>query len=195
MPRRKTSEDYHMLAKKRGFRWLGPEVRNSKMKSGWECNNGHQWQAIYNVIQQGFGCPLCSGNKRKEPEDYEALAELRGFKWLGPTVTNALTKSNWECSRGRHQWQTTYHHVREGHGCPICSREQRNAMFRKKPADYHQMAASRGFRWLGPEVSGARVKTGWQCPQGHQWQARYNNIQQGSGCPECARLKRTKQKK
>jgi hypothetical protein len=31
------------------------------------------------------------------------------------------------------------------------------------------------------------VKTTWECSLGHRWQQRYNTIQQGSGCPECAR--------
>jgi hypothetical protein len=43
---------------------------------------------------------------------------------------------------------------------------------------------------LGPEVANIKTKTGWQCGQGHQWQARYHDLRAGRGCPYCARLTR-----
>ncbi len=56
----------------------------------------------------------------------------------------------------------------------------------KKEVDYYNLAAERGFEWLGPAVNTTRIKTWWQCERGHRWAARYSNIQQGSGCPACA---------
>jgi very-short-patch-repair endonuclease len=37
-------------------------------------------------------------------------------------------------------------------------------------------------------VPNARVKTGWECEEGHQWEARYNDIQRGTGCPACVEM-------
>jgi hypothetical protein len=61
---------------------------------------------------------------------------------------------------------------------------------KKRPEDYHLLAESRGFRWLGPEVPTTKTLTTWECPRGHQWRAIYNNIQQGRDCPQCVRRKK-----
>ena len=121
---RKTPADYHTLAQKRSFRFLGPEVLNVNTKTGWQCAEGHQWQARYNHIQQGRGCPTCTGKSPKTPADYEALAQGRGFHWLGPEVANTLTKTGWQCAQGHH-WQARYNDIRQGGGCPTCYAERR----------------------------------------------------------------------
>ncbi len=73
--RRKTPTDYHLLAQKRSFRWLGPETPNTQTKTGWECERGHRWQARYYSIRQGTGCPVCAGLARKRLADYRTLAQ------------------------------------------------------------------------------------------------------------------------
>jgi hypothetical protein len=147
MHRRKTPADYHALAEKRGFRWLGLKVPGVRAKTTWECEDGHQWQASFDSVRRGSGCPVCAGNLPKEPADYHAIAEKRGFRWLGPEVPNTQTRTDWKCAQG-HQWQGRYGDIQQGKGCPICG-----GRLRKEPADYHALADKRGFRWLGPEVS------------------------------------------
>jgi very-short-patch-repair endonuclease len=176
----KTPSDYHALARERGFRWLGPDVPDTRTKTIWECENGHPWEATYNSIRQGSGCPVCYGNVPKTPADYHDLAEERGFRWLGPEVSNTHTNTVWECEQG-HRWETPYSCIQQGRGCPVCY-----GKLPKTPADYHDLAKERGFRWLGPEVSNTGVKTGWECEYGHSWEATYDNVRQGSGCPYCA---------
>jgi protein-arginine kinase activator protein McsA len=51
---------------------------------------------------------------------------------------------------------------------------------------YHDLAASRGFKWLGPAVSTIYAKTMWKCDKGHIWATKYKNIYIGNGCPICA---------
>lgn len=173
--------DYHALAKKRGFRWLGPEAPNARTKTGWECEKGHWWEAPYGSIQQGSGCPFCAGNAPKTSADYHTLAGARGFCWLGSDVPNVDTKTGWECEES-HPWETTYSHIKQGTGCPVCANN-----IPKTPADYHILAEKRGMRWLGPEVPNVDTKTGWECEKGHYREARYNDIKQGRGCPTCAK--------
>lgn len=183
---RKTPADYRVLARQRGLRWLGPEVRNSQTKTGWQCAQGHRWQTTYNRIQQGRGCPLCGGTRLKTPTDYRALARMRGLKWIGPEVNSCLTKTNWQCSHG-HRWQTTYHSIQQGSGCPVC-----RGYRPKTPADYRQLATERGVRWLGPVVSNVLTqKTRWRCALGHEWLSSYSNLQQGHGCPICNGRRKT----
>ena len=180
MPPRKTPADYHALAEKRGFRWLGPEVPNVRTKTAWECAQGHRWSAIYNSIQRGSGCPFCAGRAPKTRADYHALAEERGFQWLGPEVSRVIIKTGWRCEEG-HEWEASYNGIQQGKGCPFCAR-----VVPKTPADYEALAHKRGLHWIGPNVPNTATKTVWQCADGHQWEATYNNIQQGKGCPYCA---------
>jgi len=182
VPKRPT--DYHALAQERSFQWLGPEVSNTTTVTHWQCQEGHQWQASYNNVLRGTGCPTCAGLTPKTPAEYYILAQERAFQWLGPQVPNVRTKTWWKCGKG-HQWESTYSHVQTGEGCPYCAIAIGADKRRLKPADYGALAHERSFRWLGPEVSTAHSLTGWECTQGHRWQANYNNIQRGRGCPIC----------
>jgi hypothetical protein len=180
----KTPADYKRLAKKRGFRWLGPEVLKVDTPTGWECPVGHQWQASYhNVQHRGSGCPFCAGRVPKKPADYKRLAKKRGFKWLGPEVPDTHTPTGWECPAG-HRWQNSFSHIQSGQGCPTCAQIAQ----RRPPEDYHTLAQERDFIWLGPEVPATDVPTKWQCSKGHVWRTAYHVIQHGAGCPTCANI-------
>ncbi len=154
-------------------------VANSKVKTGWRCEKGHEWQARYGHIKHGAGCPVCAGNSRKVPRDYHALATERGFVWLGPKVQNNGAKTKWRCSKG-HEWWAIYSNIQRGKGCPVCAN-----CAPRTPGDYHSLAAERGFQWLGPKVTSVGTKTKWRCSEGHEWWTKYGHIQQGSGCPTC----------
>ena len=66
MQKRKTTEDYHELAKKRGFLFKGDAPKNTKRKALWVCKEGHEFISVYNSIQQGGGCPQCATISRKK---------------------------------------------------------------------------------------------------------------------------------
>jgi hypothetical protein len=180
---RKTAADYHALAKLSNFRWLGstvPAVTDTKTR--WACSRGHTWASSYHNLSLTKGCPICLGKRRKTDRDYRALARRRGLKWLGQTApSNVGTKTRWACRRG-HAWDTTYNSLQQGHGCPWCANR-----VQKSPKDYRALARTRGFQWLGPEVSRASAKTTWRCGKRHVWSAPYSTIQSGHGCPYCAR--------
>lgn len=116
--KKRLSEDYHLLAAQRGFRWLGPEVPTTKTLTTWECQKGHQWRAIYNNIQQGRDCPYCA--RKKKPIDYELLARRRNIQWIGPYVANYTIPTAWKCELD-HNWQASYREILRGDSCPICS--------------------------------------------------------------------------
>ena len=160
--RRKTPNDYHALAEQRGLRWLGLEVSNARIRTRWECQEGHQWEAAFDAIRRGSGCPACYNEGRgqtlrKAHEDYTTLARQCGLRWVGPEVQNTASKTRWECKEG-HNWEATYGNIRQGKGCPTCAIVRQAEQRRKKGCDYHALAEDRGFRWLGPEVADAHTK-------------------------------------
>lgn len=59
---------------------------------------------------------------------------------------------------------------------------------RKSAAHYDRRADERGLTWLGPFLRNTKVLTGWRCGRGHEFQACYNNIDQGMDCKfSCAK--------
>lgn len=100
--------------------------------------------------------------------------------WLGPEVKNNWTKTRWRCS-SNHIWEASYDAVQRGSNCSYCT-----GAARKVSQDYSDLANERGFNWLGPYVEYVSVPCNWRCSKWHEWEARYNDIQQGKGCPQCA---------
>ena len=62
--RRLTINEMGQMAKERGGRCLSKEYINANTHLLWECNKGHQWNAIPNSIKRGSWCPVCSKVKR-----------------------------------------------------------------------------------------------------------------------------------
>lgn len=171
---------YAQLAQQRGFDWLGPSVRRTDEHTRWRCSHGHIWSATLDKIRAGRNCPYCSRRARITHDDYTSIAFARGFYWLGPQVPRSLDNTRWKCAEG-HTWEASYNAVKNcGSGCPHCA-----GLLPKSPFDYQALAHIRGFEWLGPMVERVIYKTGWRCSLGHDWQARYNDLQQGRGCPQC----------
>ncbi|MCA9941850.1 MAG: hypothetical protein H6656_00685 [Ardenticatenaceae bacterium] len=182
MPRRITESDYITLAEENNFTWVGNVLpRRTHDKTRWQCREGHHWQASYhNIKHNGSGCPYCRGTAPKVAKDYRALARNRKFVWIGPEVATTTSKTGWRC-RNNHTWLASFSHIQAGRGCPHCAGKAP-----KTHRNYIQLADQRGFVWLGPMVSRVSVKTGWECAHGHRWQASFNSISNGSGCPHCA---------
>lgn len=184
MTKRRPPADYHALANKCGFKWLGPAVKNVSTKTRWRCPIGHEWETGYRVIAYGSGCPYCT-KRIKLPIDYHEIAQGRNFKWMGPEVPNANTKTIWRCPK-EHYWLSTYHDINSGRGCMRCADHAQ-----KTPEDYRSLAESRNFKWIGPIVSRTYNKTWWICDNDHRWYTNYSSIQQGYICPYCGRGKKT----
>jgi len=181
--RRKTSNDYHNLAKSRGFSWLGPDLPERVIeKTLWQCKLGHQWETSYNKIQSGRGCSICAGNAKKTVNDYQVLAASREMAWVASQIPKNVSKpTEWECSQG-HQWKESYTNIRRGYGCAVC-----NGVAKKTQKDYLELASARGFTWLESSLpKNTLTATNWKCNKNHTWSASFNSIQTGSGCPTCA---------
>ncbi|HEX6370862.1 MAG TPA: zinc-ribbon domain-containing protein [Longimicrobium sp.] len=194
MPETRKPADYRAMAGRRNAVWLGPEVRNANTRTGWECLAcGRRWIAIYNSLQRGTGCPDCGVRRRAalqvlRPEAYHALAERRGFRWIGEYPGSARRKTEWRCGRG-HVWRTTYERLAGGRGCPACAKaghEARCARDRHRGEDYRAAGEKAGLEWLGPLPRSAHGKTKWRCRGcGREWSASFHKLTQGRACPRC----------
>ena len=192
---RRSPADYHAAAAARGGQWLGPMPRTTHHKTTWQCAEGHQWEAQLKNIEAGRWCPICAQkhkaqtNTRKNSDDYHAAAAKHGFKWLGPEVRNAATKTEWQCPEGHTWWATYQGNANVGSGCPACAN-----MIPLTPAQFREIAQEQGITWLGPACS-YREKTQWRCTKGHTWWAQYGSVRAGKGCMVCSRNARRKSQK
>lgn len=180
--RRKTPADYRRLARQRGWSWLGPEVANSRQPTGWRCQHGHTWRAPYTHLAGGAGCPECAGVAPLTEARLHALAQARGWAWLGP-LGRAHDATGWRCAQG-HAWRATPGTISGGHGCPHCARKAR-----KTEADYQVLADARGLKFLGPMPRNVMEPTLWRCDCGAQLRASYHHVARHAhhrGCPQVA---------
>jgi len=104
--------------------------------------------------------------------------EIRGIVMAGH-YTGALSKTTFRCPEG-HQWEATPSSVMSGRGCPHCAG---CAPLSKEIVN--QRLKSCGIRLVG-HYDSAMKKTLFQCPEGHEWEARPANVMNDKGCPHCA---------
>ena len=102
----------------------------------------------------------------------------------------------WRCGK-RHEWQATVNHRSNGRGCPYCANQKvwigYNDLQTVNLALAKEWNYERNGELAPTDVmpnSGKRVW--WICTQGHEWQAKIVDRNQGRGCPQCAKEKRKK---
>ena len=119
-----------------------------------------------------------------------------------PLTPDTVTYSShrpvwWRCDKG-HTWQVSPDGRKNGTGCPYC------AGVRPVPGenDLATLAPDLAKQWhptyngtLTPRdvMPGSRRAVWWQCAEGHTWRASPQTVMSGSGCPECAALRRKSQ--
>jgi very-short-patch-repair endonuclease/rubrerythrin len=182
--RKKTEEDYKNITKSRSIVWDVVEIpKDTNTKTWWKCKVcGYRWKAKYVKIQQNRGCPKCNNRIPKIKKDYHNIVKNRGIVWIGeelPRTTKIDTR--WLCLGCGNVWETKYNEIHNLRGCPVCG-----GNIPKTEKDYHELAESRGFKWVGPFPKSTHVPTLWECEYGDRWEAHYNSIQQGNGCPICS---------
>ena len=144
-------------------------------------------------------------------ESFRQYCHRKGFgflleQWLTeenyPLTPDTVTFGShrpiwWRCDKG-HTWQVSPDGRKNGSGCPYC------AGVRPVPGenDLATLAPALASQWhptyngsLTPRdvMPGSRRAVWWQCAEGHTWRASPQTVTSGSGCPECAALRRQAQ--
>lgn len=129
MSNRLSEDDYHELAKKKRWKWLGPSVPNTETKTGWQCDKGHKFDSTYQNVKVMKRCPVCWGRKKLTEEDYIKFADENGIVFKGPLPKNTTEKTNWGCDKG-HTWQRSFRDAKKTSRCPFCTGRRK---VKKKP--------------------------------------------------------------
>jgi len=173
-------------------------VLRSNKKVWWQCQEGHEWEAIIASRSRGTGCPYCSGNKVGEDNNLAHLNPDLAAEWH-PTKNHPLTPSDvvpgsgirvwWQCQEG-HEWEAIVASRSKGHGCPYCSgryASEGNNLAGLNPKLAAQWHTDMNHPLTPNDVTpGSQKKTWWQCKNEHEWQATIKSRNNGHGCPFCS---------
>ena len=98
---------------------------SSNRKVWWQCDNGHEWQAVINRKEKKLTCPYCTSLVFKYPKiAKEFLLEKNAGVDLDTLSAHSNKKVWWQCDNG-HEWQAVINsRTGRGTGCPICFRSR-----------------------------------------------------------------------
>lgn len=197
------------LAKEWNFEKNGeliPEncMPNSSKIVWWKCDKGHEWQTSVKHRNNGSGCPYCNGrNAIKGETDLQTVNHGLSKEWNyekngGLTPMEIKPSSGkkvwWICDKG-HEWQARIADRNKGNGCPYCSGRYvvngENDLQTVNPILANEWNFEKNDGVTPVDVlPNSNKKVWWKCSKGHEWQAVIKSRNKGSGCPECAKVKR-----
>jgi len=116
-------------------------TKSSQKKVWWQCEKGHEWEAIIGsrTGNKKATCPHCNNEKRSERKYFLTKENILAFtnpelisEWH-PTKNGSINPHNiakgsskkkvwWQCEKG-HEWEATPNNRtrKNPSGCPICS--------------------------------------------------------------------------
>ena len=184
----------------------------SKKKVWWQCEKGHEWQAVVGQRSRGTGCPYCHSHRLRRlfPGENDLLSVNPEVASQWHPTKNADLKPNqiaansniavwWQCEKG-HEWQALVYHRNKGVGCPQCNSQRLRRLFPGEN-DLRTVNPEVAAQWhptkngdLTPDqvAANSNMTVWWQCDEGHEWRAIVFNRNRGNGCPICAELSRKK---
>lgn len=130
--------------------------------------------------------------------DYE-----RNGEYITPEAINGKSGKSvyWICPKGHSYEMRVDHRTISNAGCPYCSGKKVLKGFNDLITTSSELAEEWNYQKnidISPEevTKGSNKKVWWLCRTcGNEWQAAIGSRSRGSGCPRCARIKRTKQKR
>ena len=178
----------------------------SGIKVWWQCEKGHEWQAVVanRSRENCIGCLYCAGKKAAAGEnDLATLMPEIAAEWdyekndgLTPEMVTTISNKRvgWKCKYG-HEWSAVIHKriLKKGIGCPYCSGRRLIVGTNDLATLMPKVAAEWDYEkndGLTPEMvaKSAHKKVWWKCKHGHKWQADVRNRtgENGAGCPYCS---------
>lgn len=185
-----------LIAASHGGECLSPVYLGTQTAHRFRCAKGHEWEARPSNIAPGPGnartgtwCPFCkpgrigASNRKHTTDAMRKLAAERGGEFLSTEFRSVNERYLWRCAVG-HEWSAAPVDIMKGTWCRRCMLASR----RHTLEDLSELARSRGGQCLSDEYRGSQQKHRWRCANGHEWEARPDNIRNsGSWCPRCAR--------
>lgn len=169
----------------------------------WQCEKGHEWEAMIYDRSQGCGCPICSGRRVLVGyNDLLTVNPILASQWH-PTkngnlkaidVTSGSDKKVWWMCKKGHEWQATISSRNSGCSCPYCAGQKVivgcNDLLTCNPTlaiEWHPI--KNGKLQPSEVMPGSNKKVWWLGNCGHEWEATIASRNAGRGCPYCTSQK------
>jgi hypothetical protein len=159
-------------------------------------NCGHIWKSNHKSVLLTTPCPVCSLNKKHTLET--AIKRVfninKNIKILSKEYLNVRSRVKCECLIDGNVWETSWNSLFNGGGCKKCMRKTLSDKFSYDINIIKSMLLSinKNIVILSGVYKNAKSKLLCKCLiDGHEWSARWNDLQSGQGCPECKRNKLT----
>lgn len=124
-------------------------------------------------------------SERLTLERLQEIAQSRGGACLSTGHVNWDTTMSWRCANG-HEWVNRAGKIKSGQWCPTCAGKS------PKGLDFlRELAAKNGGQCLSTTYPGMQNSATWRCAEGHEWQAKPNNVRHGTWCPYCRGMNQT----
>ena len=170
------------------------------------CQKGHEWLVGINrrTIGNGRGCPYCAGLKPVKGVNDLATTDPDIAKQWHPTLNGDITphdvsrgsiKKYWWLGGCGHIWDASVSSRVKGSGCPYCKGRKPikgvNDLATVNPVLAKEWDKERNGG-LTPDMflPYSRTKVWWLCSCGNSWETAIKNRSEGSGCPECSKMKK-----
>lgn len=183
--RQPTIEEIKEFVVVKGGQCLSNAYVNAKTHMQWSCCNEHEFEAIWNNIQQGKWCPKCANNQPDTIENMKALAENRNGKCLSAEYSHSHKNLEWMCEK-EHTWFANPTNIKSGQWCPKCGRLEAANKLKSTIESIKLIAISRGGECLSEKYINSQTKLEFKCKYNHKWNNTPNNIKNGQWCPECS---------
>lgn len=171
----------------------------SNKKVWWQCEYGHEWEAIVSNRSAGKKCPFCSGRLPiKGKTDLATVNPVLTKEWhptkngnLKPDEVTAQSHKKvwWRCEKG-HEWNAIIY-SRIKRGCPYCSGQREikglTDLSTVNPILAKEWHPTKNGELKPKEVtSQSHKKVWWRCVMGHEWERSvHGRVSNNSGCPYC----------
>lgn len=173
----------------------------SNKKLWWQCEKGHEWEAIIYNRTKGTNCPYCTNNKVCSDNSikgcFPSLAEewhpTKNIKTADQVLPGSNTKYWWKCLKNsEHEWQTSPNcRCIKNAGCPHCNGNTifgGNTIANKYPNLVKEWHPTKNKPLQPSQICPSSDQyIWWLCSQNHEYEAKCGNrTKNNSGCPYCS---------
>lgn len=179
---------------------LNPEklTHGSSRNVWWECENGHEWQAIIaNRVKRNSKCEYCSGRKPSKENNLKVKRPDIVMDWdyekneLAPELYAVHSNKEvfWKCAKGHEYTVKINSRTTFNSGCPYCANiktsvENSIAILFPDLASYFDL--EKNYPLTTEEVApNSNKKVWWKCENGHEFQRVVRDTTPELICPIC----------
>ena len=177
-------EDVKNYIESFGYKLISKEYIGHSHKMDIQCPLGHQYKASNTAFKNGNRCPICQKISRRVPDnEIKDLVVNSGYFLKTIIRKNSRTYIDVICDKG-HRYTTDLSCFKSGKRCRDCSGSKKNTY------EYvYNYFLNEGYLLLSNKYNHNKEKLNVECPNGHNFEIKFNHFSTGTRCPYCKESK------